>query len=218
MSAGVSKAATPGIMDTFNHPASQGIAVAIVGGTVSEVTGGKFANGAVTAAMAFAFNELSSREGRQVRGDASGEELPATVCSPDGSCIGYFWKLDAEPTTTEPLGSKWLGTDQILPWEWNSIIPEYIGRNLFMELLTTAVDRQWAMEPGRVTYPYLEFREVYQWHEDASGNWTERLVRRYGRIYTGNVIYRTRPEDQAYIYRRRTRVCILGDCKVLPDD
>ena len=60
LSAGVSKAATPGIMDTFNHSVSQGIAVAIVGGTVSEVTGGKFANGAVTAAMAFAFNHLSS--------------------------------------------------------------------------------------------------------------------------------------------------------------
>ena len=70
LSAGVSKAATPGIMDTFNHSVSQGIAVAIVGGTVSEVTGGKFANGAVTAAMAFSFGNALQQE----RGEPLSEE------------------------------------------------------------------------------------------------------------------------------------------------
>ena len=39
---------------------AQGAATAIVGGTTSRLTGGKFANGAVTAAMAFAFNQMQS--------------------------------------------------------------------------------------------------------------------------------------------------------------
>ena len=39
---------------------------AIVGGTVSRITGGKFANGAVTAAMAHLFNqEASARNMRE---------------------------------------------------------------------------------------------------------------------------------------------------------
>jgi len=42
------------------YPAAQITAAAVVGGTVSDATGGKFANGAVTAAMAYAFNSMSN--------------------------------------------------------------------------------------------------------------------------------------------------------------
>ena len=37
------------------------VASAIIGGTVSELTGGKFANGAITAAYAYIFNQVSAR-------------------------------------------------------------------------------------------------------------------------------------------------------------
>src|SRR5690554_5116607 len=38
----------------------QGTVSALVGGSVSSISGGKFANGAVTAAMAYAFNQMQS--------------------------------------------------------------------------------------------------------------------------------------------------------------
>lgn len=59
LSAGLSKLATPTISANVKGDLAQGISVAIVGGTISEATGGKFANGATTSAMAFAFNALS---------------------------------------------------------------------------------------------------------------------------------------------------------------
>ena len=60
LSAGISKAVTPGIASSSLNTYQQGFALAIVGGTVSKISGGKFANGAVTAAMAFAFNQLQA--------------------------------------------------------------------------------------------------------------------------------------------------------------
>jgi len=38
------------------------LATSVIGGTVSELTGGKFANGAVTAAMAYAFGEMAASD------------------------------------------------------------------------------------------------------------------------------------------------------------
>jgi hypothetical protein len=46
-------------MSLTENPFGQGALVSIIGGTTSEISGGKFANGAVTAAMAYAFNSLS---------------------------------------------------------------------------------------------------------------------------------------------------------------
>src|SRR6056297_1559993 len=60
ISAGVSKAATPGVTSSSLNTFQQGAVLAIVGGSVSRVTGGKFANGAVTAAMAFSFNHCAT--------------------------------------------------------------------------------------------------------------------------------------------------------------
>src|SRR6056297_1203387 len=62
ISAGVSKAATPGVTSSSLNTFQQGAVLAIVGGSVSRVTGGKFANGAVTAAMAFAFNQVATSQ------------------------------------------------------------------------------------------------------------------------------------------------------------
>src|SRR5690554_3655223 len=43
----------------------QGTVSALVGGSVSSISGGKFANGAVTAAMAFAFANVGQRENQE---------------------------------------------------------------------------------------------------------------------------------------------------------
>ena len=64
-SAGVAKAATPGIAGSSLNTFQKGFALSIVGGTTSKISGGKFANGATTAAMAFAFNQMTQREAKQ---------------------------------------------------------------------------------------------------------------------------------------------------------
>ncbi len=48
-----------GSISGMNNPAAEIAITAIAGGTVSELTGGKFANGAITAAMVYTFNGLS---------------------------------------------------------------------------------------------------------------------------------------------------------------
>lgn len=59
-SAGFTKAATPLVL-SFDNILAEGVASAVVGGTASELTGGKFANGAQNAAFLYAFNALTSR-------------------------------------------------------------------------------------------------------------------------------------------------------------
>jgi len=46
-----------GFLDQINNDAIESLIAGAVGGTISEVTGGKFANGAVTAAIAYAYNQ-----------------------------------------------------------------------------------------------------------------------------------------------------------------
>lgn len=60
-SAGLSAMLNPAVDSVTSRPYGQGFAAAIVGGTVSEATGGKFANGAVTGAFAFAVGSIASR-------------------------------------------------------------------------------------------------------------------------------------------------------------
>jgi len=62
ISAGISEAAlaaTAGVQSPFERGALQ----ALIGGTASAASGGKFVNGAVTSAMAFAFNSLVNQDG-----------------------------------------------------------------------------------------------------------------------------------------------------------
>ena len=61
LSAGISKAATPGVAASPLNNYQQGFVLAIIGGTTSKISGGKFANGAVTAAMSFSFGQLAQR-------------------------------------------------------------------------------------------------------------------------------------------------------------
>ncbi|MDT8322400.1 MAG: RHS repeat-associated core domain-containing protein [Xanthomonadales bacterium] len=83
LSAGISKAATPGVAANVEGTFQQGFVLAIVGGTTSEISGGKFANGAVTAAMSFSFGQLAQRgsngSGRSDLLSLSDEELDALI-------------------------------------------------------------------------------------------------------------------------------------------
>jgi len=47
-----------GFLDQINNDAIESLIAGAVGGTISEVTGGKFANGAVTAAIGYAYNQV----------------------------------------------------------------------------------------------------------------------------------------------------------------
>jgi murein DD-endopeptidase MepM/ murein hydrolase activator NlpD len=58
LTAGVAKFATT--QTRGMEPVSRGIIAMVVGGTVSQLTGGKFANGASTAAMGYLFNEFGT--------------------------------------------------------------------------------------------------------------------------------------------------------------
>jgi hypothetical protein len=66
ISAGVSKALTPAIGDAIGKEGSAGyvargtIVSAVVGGTTSALSGGKFGNGAATGAFQFLFNQVAS--------------------------------------------------------------------------------------------------------------------------------------------------------------
>ena len=66
----------------------QTTAVAIVGGTTSELTGGKFANGAVTAAMSFAASTFRASDSKNILNQDEEVELPPGVVhgevDPDG--------------------------------------------------------------------------------------------------------------------------------------
>jgi RHS repeat-associated protein len=65
LSAGFSKVATLGLNDYTTWDAlSKGIAVTVIGGTASVLAGGKFENGAATAAYGYLFNQLMSKNGR----------------------------------------------------------------------------------------------------------------------------------------------------------
>ena len=92
ISAGVSKAATPGITSSSLNTFQQGAVLAIVGGSVSRVTGGKFANGATTAAMAFAFNEIASGDAEFEREFDTDDpnyhfyDIEGAICEVDSVC------------------------------------------------------------------------------------------------------------------------------------
>jgi RHS repeat-associated protein len=69
-SSGVTAAVSPYIAGGFRgNRFAQGAFAAMVGGSTSRMTGGKFANGAVTAAMAYAFNQAQGeRQGHASKG------------------------------------------------------------------------------------------------------------------------------------------------------
>jgi len=124
LSAGVSKAATPGAMSLSKNEFIQGALVAVVGGTTSEISGGKFANGAATAAMAFAFNQtVSDRQRQKQQAQAKGEELTAPYLSAyDPTSDGYHG-YDAGPTLICALSTEGCSVPMMSPIVGNESVP-----------------------------------------------------------------------------------------------
>ena len=104
VSAGVADYASnnmPGVFDS--NLASRTAYVAIVGGTSSVISGGKFANGAESAAYGYLFNELmhqgTPKEAMQRSGYARTTYDDGTVCPGNGPCYSPFNKGGAQTIT-----------------------------------------------------------------------------------------------------------------------
>ena len=111
LSSGVTAASSPYIPGGFGgNRFAQGALASIIGGTVSKSTGGKFANGAATAAMAFAFNQVASQE-RRDRG----------VCS-DEACVGKA-RISIEPRQTSRRRPVYEGVESIESHRWVDVTP-----------------------------------------------------------------------------------------------
>lgn len=76
-SAAFAKAAT-GPIDTRlgGYPAAGTVATAVVGGTASRISGGKFANGAVTAAFGYLFNNQLSKAEAEYFAERASQDVP----------------------------------------------------------------------------------------------------------------------------------------------
>ncbi len=75
----------------------QGIGAAVVGGTASMLAGGKFANGAMSAAFSYLFNDLA---GHRLTGDARYSRIKAGLAS------GHY-RYFGDPLITQELGDEW---------------------------------------------------------------------------------------------------------------
>jgi len=75
-SAGLTELFAPGIAQIENG-AAQTFVAAIVGGTISELSGGKFANGAATGAFSYAFASVA--QGKGSGGRMSSAEMDAVI-------------------------------------------------------------------------------------------------------------------------------------------
>ena len=123
LSAGLSKLATPTISANVKGDLAQGISIAIVGGTISEATGGKFANGAVTAAMAFAFNQVASdRAQERQAAKSAGEGMVGPYHSAFDPASGDYHDYDVGPSVvcalstvgcSQPMMSPIVGSESI---------------------------------------------------------------------------------------------------------
>ena len=109
----------------------------------------------------------------------------------------------------------WLGADMIPETHWHSIIPEYMGRNWIVNAMTLVVDLQTALEPGRLAYPHMRYREVKQWTLDRNtGEMTWNRDTRFEREFQKGLIYKPIAGDQQRIYKSRLRSCVGNDCRV----
>jgi len=122
ISAGLTKGLTPAFSDVKylkvgdNISIAQAAIAAVVGGTISEVTGGKFANGAVTAAFANVCNQQKSAAVRAAqKGQVTSEDITGTkttvrirrFAETDEGTIGELTVdgTDFKAYTLEPAGA-----------------------------------------------------------------------------------------------------------------
>ena len=97
-----------GVMSIDTHPFVQGAIVTIVGGTVSEATGGKFANGAVTSAMSFAFANMGGGSG-----EPSNEEVMQMSDAEFAAWMDARVNLEFDPSTAIAVNGLSRGLDAL---------------------------------------------------------------------------------------------------------
>ena len=76
----------------------------IAGGSISSISGGKFANGAVTAAMAYAFDQMQ-QEGEQ---QGSRDAINVARENTDPFTVGYPTNYEVDPTPVCAIGYGWM--------------------------------------------------------------------------------------------------------------
>ncbi len=157
LAAGLSKA----VMGRFSYADGSAPAVmgrttiaAVVGGTISRITGGKFANGALTSAMAQLFNnETSARNMKNRAGTCSGE-----------ICIGYGERRILRRTSSEPR-IRWKGTDTV---NWlEAAIDPILGFILKRPIPTTSI--RMGIESGHNEYEHQVGYQEYQYVTEGLG-------------------------------------------------
>lgn len=115
MSAGLTKGLTPSFADisgvTINNiDIGEVVMAATLGGTISELTGGKFANGAVTAAFAIILNAQRSRNAQKGKISCSQSGSVATCTGADGVTRTYRVRQSAVDRFAADAGAKSLSS------------------------------------------------------------------------------------------------------------
>lgn len=108
--AGLSKAASA-YGPSFGNDYADGVLAAIEGGTISELTGGKFINGAQTAAMQFAYNALVQRADAAVRSSLKNKEIRIGRLGKDGKFEAFGRALNEAESVG--LGSLQQGVNDV---------------------------------------------------------------------------------------------------------
>ena len=177
---------------------------------VRNVPGGKFANGAVTAAMAFAFNHRNSNRGRERPAELDTED---GVCS-EGVCVGYYWDV-YDQQIGGPRIPKWHGVEHLPHWLWQDMAPP-LGHKVIASFLDIAAEHSFARETAHYEYPHIRVREYRQYRDDSvNRTFTSERVQRVPRVYGEEVFYKSIPTDTSETWRYRWRTC-LGGCFYWP--
>ena len=197
-------------MSITDNVYGQAVVVSIVGGTASSISGGKFANGATTAAMAFAFNQVASDPdwGQET-------ESRESVCS-DDICVGYTWRWGEPERIPGSVGREvWHGVESIPFWKWTDVAPP-LGRKALGAILDIHTEYSHATETGHIEYPFVRFREYVQYVDNrAQGTFSVRRVNNVERV-NREIIYQQLPNDTTTLSRARWRACVTDDCFYFP--
>jgi len=139
VSAGASAVLSPIPEVAAEGAAGQTVIAAVIGGTVSELSGGKFANGAITAAFQFAVGRgLAADSGGERGADSFAEEISGEVsvtgCQDSSGCYSF-----AEG--------------------WRDSLPEYLRPEIDAGVSQAAVDVLTPLRLGR-TYEWVGYIHI----------------------------------------------------------
>lgn len=147
---------------------------AAIGGTVSSMTGGKFANGAMIGAFSRAFNDLACKKigaGGRCWGDRPTKEeidnhyRDMTGWPVEAGSMDPSW-LDASKFEAIPIGTT--GLVETSKWSWLDPIGQG-DRNIYGSFTATRVDEN-----------HFTFRDTYNFDQKEGGSWLRNMATRAG--------------------------------------